>query len=282
MAVQQLLLQKRLLSLMPGLPMLKALWVYRGFVWSSVVREFHAKYRSSLLGAFWSVANPLTMIVIYTVVFGQLMRPQLAGYEKTPFAFSIFLCAGVITWGLFAEMLGRLNSVFLEHGNLIKKASFPRICLPAIVATSALLNFGIVFGLYLAFLALIGHWPGWLLLIVAPLLMLQVLFTLGLGVFLGTLNVFFRDVGQLTSIVLQFWFWLTPIVYVFDSLPAAARAVLQYNPLQPLILAYQTVFLDQRIPEFASLMPLAALTAFLLIMSARFFLSRVGELVDEL
>ena len=267
---------------MPGLPMLKALWAYRNFVWSSVLREFHGKYRESLLGAFWSVANPLTMIVIYTVVFGQLMRPKLAGHEETPFAFSIYLCAGVITWGLFAEMLGRLNNVFLEHGNLIKKSNFPRICLPAIVATSALVNFGIVFSLYLVFLALIGHWPGVALLAVLPLLALQVLFTLGLGIFLGTLNVFFRDVGQLTGIVVQFWFWLTPIVYVFDSLPEAARNVLQHNPLQPLMLAYQTIFLNQRLPDFASLVPLTVLTVFFLLLGARFFLSRVGELVDEL
>lgn len=267
---------------MPGLLMLKALWSYRGFVWSSVLREFHGKYRESLLGGFWSVANPLAMILIYTVVFGQLMRPKLAGYEQTQFAFSIYLCAGVITWGLFAEMLGRLNSVFLDHGNLIKKSSFPRICLPAIVTASALLNFGIVFGLYLAFLALIGHWPGWLLLAVLPLLALQVLFTLGLGVFLGTLNVFFRDVGQLTSIVVQFWFWLTPVVYVFDILPAVARNMLQYNPLQPLMASYQTIFLNQRLPDFSSLVPLALLTVFFLLLGARFFLSRVGELVDEL
>lgn len=262
--------------------MLKALWACRSFVWSSVLREFHGKYRESLLGAFWSVANPLAMIVIYTVVFGQLMRPQLAGHEQTPFAFSIYLCAGVITWGLFAEMLGRLNSVFLEHGNLIKKSNFPRICLPAIVAVSALVNFSIVLTLYLAFLALIGHWPGTVLLAVVPLLALQVLFTLGLGIFLGTLNVFFRDVGQLTGIALQFWFWLTPIVYVFDALPGAARAVLRYNPLQPLMAAYQTIFLDQRLPDFASLLPLAGLTLFFLFLGARFFLSRVGELVDEL
>ena len=267
---------------MPGLPMLKALWAYRSFVWSSVLREFHGKYRESLLGAFWSVANPLTMIVIYTVVFGQLMRPQLAGHEQTPFAFSIYLCAGVITWGLFAEMLGRLNGVFLENGNLIKKSNFPRICLPAIVSVSALVNFGIVFFLYLAFLALIGHWPGWALLAMVPLLVLQVLFTLGLGIFLGTLNVFFRDVGQLTGIVLQFWFWLTPIVYVFDALPAAARNLFQYNPMQPLMAAYQTLFLDQQVPDFVSLAPLTLLAAFFLVFGARFFLSRVGELVDEL
>ena len=131
-------------------------------------------------------------------------------------------------------------------------------------------------------MALIGHWPGWTLLAVLPLLALQVLFTLGLGIFLGTLNVFFRDVGQLTGIVLQFWFWLTPIVYVFESLPEGVRKLLQYNPLQPLIIAYQTIFLNQRLPDFASLVPLVALTVFFLLLGARIFLSRVGELVDEL
>jgi len=267
---------------MPSIVMLRALWGYRGFVWSSVLREFNGKYRESLLGAFWSVANPLAMILIYTVIFGQLMRPTLPGHEQTPFAFSIYLCAGVITWGLFAEMLGRLNNVFLEHGNLIKKANFPRICLPAIVALSALINFSIVFGLYLLFLALIGHWPGWALLALLPLLALQLLFTLGLGVFLGTLNVFFRDVGQLTGVALQFWFWLTPVVYTLPALPERARSILQYNPMQPLMAAYQQLFLGKAWPDFAPLFPLVLLTLAFLLLGARFFLSRVGELVDEL
>ncbi|WP_347485398.1 ABC transporter permease [Vandammella animalimorsus] len=262
--------------------MLRALWAYRSFILSSVKREFHGKYRESLLGAFWSVANPLAMIIIYTVVFGQLMRNTLSGHEQTPFAFSIYLCAGVITWNLFAEMLSRLNNVFLEHGNLIKKANFPRICLPAIVTLSALINFCIVFGLYLAFLALIGHWPGRALLALFPLLALQTLFTLGLGIFLGTLNVFFRDVGQLTSVVLQFWFWLTPIVYTLPALPEKARNLMAFNPMYPLMAAYQQVLLDKTIPSFNALLPLAALTLVFLLLGAGFFLARVGELVDEL
>ena len=210
------------------------------------------------------------------------MRPTLAGHEKTAFAFSIYLCAGVITWNLFSEMLSRLNNVFLEHGNLIKKANFPRICLPAIVTVSALLNFVIVFTLYLLFLTLIGHWPGMPILSMIPLVALQVLFTLGLGVFLGTLNVFFRDVGQFTGIVVQFWFWLTPIVYTFSSLPEGARNAFRFNPMVPLIGAYQTIFLDKAWPDFGSLLPLVVLTGAFLLMGAAFFLSRVGELVDEL
>lgn len=267
---------------MPGLQMLKALWAYRRFVWSSVLRDFNARYRESLLGAFWAVASPLAMIVIYTVIFGQLMRPTLAGHQNTPFAFSIFLCAGVLTWGLFAEMLGGLNGVFLAYGNLIKKANFPRICLPAIVVLSALVNFAIVMTIYLTFLALIGHWPGWSLLALVPLLALQILFALGLGVFLGTLNVFFRDVGQLTGIVLQFWFWLTPIIYTASSLPPAARRVLELNPMAPLMQAYQTIFLERQWPAWGPLLPLLVLTLIFLVLGASFFLRRVGELVDEL
>lgn len=262
--------------------MFRSLLAYRGFVLSSVLREFNGRYRESLFGAFWAVANPLAMILIYTVVFGQLMRPALPGHEKTAFAFSIYLCSGAITWGLFAEMLSRLNSVFLEHGNIIKKANFPRICLPAIVTLSALINFAIILMLYLGFLAIIGHWPGWTLIALLPLLVLQILFTLGLGILLGTMNVFFRDIGQLTGVVLQFWFWLTPIVYTLPALPEDARAVLQYNPMLPLIQAYQAIFLDLRWPDWSALLPFIILTLILLFVGARFFLSRVGELVDEL
>lgn len=261
---------------------IRALWSYRSFVWTSVLREFNAKYRESLLGGFWAVLNPLSMIVIYTVIFGQIMRPTLPGHDDTPFAFSIFLCSGVITWTMFAEMLNRLSNVFLENGNLMKKSSFPRICLPAIVVLSTLLNFAIVFGLYLVFLLLIGHWPGMYLIVFLPLLVLQILFTVGLGVLLGTLNVFFRDVGQLTAVTLQFWFWLTPIVYTLSVVPERVRPWLQLNPLQHLFHSYQVVFLDRSLPDFLSLWPLFFLTVAFLLIGARVFLRLVGEMVDEL
>lgn len=262
--------------------MFRSLWQYRSFIWGSVLREFNGKYRESLFGAFWAVAGPLTMIVIYTIVFAQIMRPTLPGHENTPFAFSIFLCAGVIAWGLFAEILGRMNDVFLENGNLIKKATFPRICLPTIVVLSALINFGILFAIYLLFLVILDHWPGWPIISIIPILLLQLLFTIGLGVGLGTLNVFFRDVGQITGVVLQFWFWLTPIVYTLQALPEGVKSFIEFNPLLPLIRGWQTVFLDRAWPDFTSLFPLVILTLLMLWFGAWIFLGRVGELVDEL
>ncbi|MEI2743254.1 MAG: ABC transporter permease [Candidatus Competibacter sp.] len=262
--------------------MFRSLWQYRGFVWGSVLRDFNSKYRESLFGAFWAIAGPTTMIVIYTVVFSQLMRPTFPGHENTPFAFSIYLCAGVIAWSLFAEILGRMNEVFLENGNLIKKANFPRICLPLIVIISSLINFGLLFGIYLFFLISIGYWPGWTLLSIIPLLALQLLLAMGLGVALGTLNVFFRDVGQITGVVLQFWFWLTPIVYTLQALPEGVQKFIKLNPLLPLIKGWQTVFLDHAWPDFTSFFPLMILALLMLWLGAWLFLGRVGELVDEL
>ncbi|MBS4162552.1 ABC transporter permease, partial [Klebsiella pneumoniae] len=130
------------------------------------------------------------------------------------FAYSIYLCSGVLTWGLFTEMLDKGQSVFINNANLIKKLSFPKICLPIIVTLSAVLNFAIIFSLFLIFIIVTGNFPGWLFLSVIPVLLLQILFAGGLGMILGVMNVFFRDVGQLVGVALQFWFWFTPIVYV--------------------------------------------------------------------
>ena len=94
--------------------MLKALWAYRGFIFGSVRREFQAKYSNSLLGAAWTVINPLAMIVVYTVVFSQIMRAKLPGVDSQ-FAYSIYLCAGVLTWTFFSETVGRAQNVFLAR-----------------------------------------------------------------------------------------------------------------------------------------------------------------------
>src|SRR5690554_3704117 len=137
---------------------LLALWRYRGFILGSVKREFQTKYRNSLLGAAWTIISPLAMIIVYTVIFSQIMRAKLPGID-TVFAYSIYLCAGVLTWGLFAEITGRAQNIFIENANLIKKLNFPRLCLPISIVLNALLNFSIIAGLFTIFLLLSGNFP---------------------------------------------------------------------------------------------------------------------------
>jgi len=260
---------------------LKSLWSYRGFILGSVKREFQSKYSNSILGAAWNVINPLAMILIYTVIFSQVMRARLPGVDST-FAYSIYLCAGILTWGLFAEITARAQNMFLEHANLIKKLSFPRLCLPVTVVVSAVLNFAIVFGLFTLFLLVSGNFPGLAFVALLPLFLIQIMFAIGLGISLGVLNVFFRDVGQFFSIVLQFWFWLTPIVYSIDILPESVRPIMDLNPMASLIAAYQGILVTGQWPQWHTLWPTTVLALFLCALGFRLFRKHAGEIVDEL
>jgi lipopolysaccharide transport system permease protein len=221
------------------------------------------------------------MIVVYTVIFAQVMQAKLPGVASS-FGYSIYLCAGVLTWGLFAEIVGRGQNIFLDNANLLKKLSFPRICLPIIMALSATLNFAIIFILFTLFLVLSGNFPGWAFLAVFPVLVLQVIFAMGLGVTLGVLNVFFRDVGQFFGILLQFWFWFTPIVYPLNVVHEGIRSVISLNPMTPVITAYQGILVRGLWPDWSTLVPTGFLGLLLCVLGMLLFRKRAGEMVDEL
>jgi len=261
--------------------LLRAVLAYRGFILGSVQREFQIKYRNSLLGAAWAILNPLAMIVVYTVIFAQIMHSRLPGASST-FAYSIYLCAGVLSWGLFAEIAGRAQTMFLENAGLIKKISFPRICLPIIVVLNACVNFSIIFGLFTLFLVVSGNFPGLPYMALFPVLALLVLFAIGLGIVVGILNVFFRDVGQFFGILLQFWFWFTPVVYPVTVLPETVRGLLHWNPMAAVIGACQQVLVRGEWPNWPSLLPAAILALLLCALGLHLFRRRAGEMVDEL
>ncbi|XGA69682.1 ABC transporter permease [Duganella sp. BuS-21] len=261
--------------------MLRGLWRYRGFVLGSVQREFQAKYRNTMLGAAWTVLSPLAMILVYTLIFSQVMQSRLPG-DTSEYGYSVYLCAGILTWGLFAEITSRAQNMFLEQANLIKKISFPRICLPVIVVLNALLNFGIIFGLFTIFLVASGQFPGAVFLLLLPVLLLQILLAIGLGMVLGVLNVFFRDVGQFFQIFIQFWFWLTPIVYPASILPANVRGMLDWNPMAAVIQSYQAILVSGQAPHWEKLLPAAVLAVLLCALGVHLFRRRAGEMVDEL
>jgi lipopolysaccharide transport system permease protein len=261
--------------------LLRALWAYRGFILGSVRREFQSRYQNSVLGAAWTVLNPLAMIIVYTAIFSQVMRARLPGVEGS-FAYSIYLCAGVLTWQLFSEITSRAQNVFIENANLLKKLSFPRISLPVTVIANALVNFGIVFGLFTAFLLGSGTFPGLPFVAIVPVVAVLVTFAIGLGIALGILNVFFRVVGLFFTIALQFWFWFTPIVYPRTIVPEAIQKWLWINPMTAVVAAMQDILVYARWPDWASLAPVLVVSLLLCAWGWRLFRRHSGELVDEL
>lgn len=226
-----------------------ALWRYRGFVFSMVQRELRQRYAQSFLGSLWNVIHPLTLILVYTLVFSQVMRSRLPG-NALRFGYSIYLCSGLLPWTLFATSLDRGAGVFVEQANLIKKVNFPRVTLPLIVQLSAFADFAIIFAIYSLFLIAIGWFPGWSILAMLPLLCIQQALSAAIGLLLGCLNVYIRDTKQIVGIVLQFWFWFTPIVYASSALPERAVRVLRWNPVWPVFNAYHELFLNRALPRF--------------------------------
>jgi len=221
------------------------------------------------------------MIVVYTVIFSQVMHSRMPGVTNS-FGYSIYLCSGILTWGLFAEVVGRGQNVFLEYANLLKKISFPRLCLPVTIICNALLNFSIVFSLFTLFLLVSGNFPGLSYFYLIPVLLVLMVFAIGLGITLGVLNVFFRDVGQFFGIALQFWFWLTPIIYPADILPAKAQQYLSYNPMYGVITAAQNILVKSESPQLHQLIPTLFIGIILCVIGLKLFRKHSGEMVDEL
>ncbi|HHH9824329.1 TPA: ABC transporter permease [Enterobacter asburiae] len=260
---------------------LTLIWEYRGFILGNIKREFQSKYRNSLLGITWSILNPLSMIVVYTVIFSQVMRAKLPGVDSH-YAYSIYICSGILTWGLFSDIVLRAQNVFLDNANLIKKINFPKICLPVTVIGSALVNFAIIFSLFTIFLLISGDFPGFVFLALIPVLIIMMILATGLGIIVGVLNVFFRDVGQFCGIVLQFWFWLTPIIYPFSILPESIRPLMKFNPMLSLVDACQKILVNSQLPYWEGLSYPLVLGIVLCALGLYLFRQRIGEMVDEL
>lgn len=260
--------------------MLTALLRYKGFIIGSVKRDFQLRYNRSMLGFLWLLVQPLSMIAIYTLVFSQVMKSKLPGQNN--YSYSIYLCSGTIAWSFFVEVITRGQNMFIDNANMLKKINFPRLCIPVIVTFSSAINFSIIFGIFLCVLLVLGELPGIVMLSVVPIVVLQLLFSILLGLVLGILNVFFRDVGQVMGIVLQVWFWATPIVYPLAIIPDWARQYSILNPMTAIITSYQQIIVQHKSPEWLNLWPIITAILVLSTLVKYLFKKYSNDMVDEL
>lgn len=233
--------------------LVRAVWNYRYFILSSVKNDLKSRVVRSRLGAAWMILQPLAQVAIYSLVLSRVMGAKLPG-TTNQYAYPIYLMSGMLAWSLFTEVITRSLTLFVDNGNLMKKIFFPRATLPFIAVGAALVSNLLLFVATIAIFALIGHFPTWSLLWLPLLMLVNVAFSLGLGLLLGVLNVFVRDIAQVMTVVLQLWFWVTPIVYMPSILPQGFGKIIAYNPMYYVISSFQSVLLYGRTPE---LVPLA-------------------------
>lgn len=245
--------------------LLRPLFEFRHFIFGSVKREIQLQCNGSLFGIIWILLNPLSLTLVYALIFNNLMGARLINHTEK-FSYSIYLCAGLLPWNYFASVLTRTVNVFVDNANWLKKCVLPMLCLPLIILLTETVNFLMALFVFSLFLLSIGHFPGFNMLAIIPLLIVQQMFAMGLGIFLACFHVFFRDVGKSIGIILQFWFWLTPIVYVSNILPEFTRHLLTaINPMLPIVNSYQQIMLDGQLPDLYWLVELIpALCVFML------------------
>ena len=193
-----------------------------------IIRNIKARYKSSTLGILWSLLNPLGLMLVFTVVFSVLSG------DNSPRQFPVFVLVGIIPWTFFSGSLMSGSNAIINNSGLIKKVYFPRELLPMATLFSELINFLFGFLVLILFLYLFGLGLTWHALWLIPILLTQLIFSLGLSFFLSAIATFYRDVTMILDVVLQAWFFLTPIFYSFETLFGENSTLLgiTFNPTQ--------------------------------------------------
>lgn len=260
---------------------IESAWRFRYFISSSIRTELRIKFVRSRLGGLWMILNPLAQVLIFAFILSAVLSAKLPGIDNR-YAYAIYLMSGTLGWSLFSEIVTRCLTMFIDNGNILKKLAFPKIALPLIVAGSALVNNILLLVAVLFIFGVLGHYPGVAMICLPVLMAITVALALGVGLILGVLNVFMRDIGQVVPVMLQFIYWFTPIVYMANIIPEKYRSWLFVNPLIPLIVSFQDVLLYNRMPDWASLAGPAGIAVAMLVFSLVLFRKASPEMVDQL
>lgn len=261
--------------------MLTGAWRYRHFIGSSIVAEFRQRFARSRVGAGWLILQPLVQCAIYAVVLSEVIAARI-GEIKGSYSYAVYLLAGMLCWSLFAEVFQRSIGIFVDNGHLMKKVSFPRICLPLIVMGSAAFNNLMLLAATLVLLVVVDHPITLSILQLALLAPLTMALALGTGMFFGIINTFARDTAQVSGVVLQLLFWATPIVYPASIVPPAVRGMLEVNPVYPLVVAYQDALAFNRFSNPGALVGLALLSAIFIVGALLLYRRAAADIADAL
>ncbi len=263
------------------LGMLRAIWAYRFFILSSIKNDLRSRFVRSRLGALWMIIHPLAQVLIFALILSEVLSAKLPGVDNK-YAYSLYLMAGTLAWSLFSETINKCVGLFVDNANMLKKMAFPRICLPLIAAGTMLVNNILLLLAIFGVFAVLGHVPGAEAIWLPALILVTLLFALAIGMILGVLNVFMRDIGQIVPVVLQALFWMTPVVYMLTILPESYRRVFSYNPLYPLVTSYQNVLVFNKPPLFHELANLVIASVVMLLAGLIMFRRASPEMVDVL
>lgn len=229
------------------------LWKFRELLKSLVVNELRLRYRRSVLGFLWSMLNPLLMMAVLTFVFSTVMRFDREDYWA-------LLFAGLLPWIFFSQSIALSLMSIVGKGSLLKKVYIPKAIIPLAAVLSCLVNFLLSFGPLLLIMVVMGRELNESLLFLPVATLFLAAFAAGFSFLFSCLNVFFRDFTHMTDVLLQAWFYASPVIYTVDMVPAGYREAFTWNPVYYLLECFRRPILDGAFPS-GEVIGLAALSA---------------------
>jgi lipopolysaccharide transport system permease protein len=245
---------------------LPLVWRYRDLLGTLVKRDVMVLYRQAALGAAWAVIQPVFAIAIFTFIFGRLAKLPTGGAPYPVFAF-----AAVLPWNYFAECVRRGGLGLVTEAELIRKVYFPRILLPLASAIAPLVDLAIGFLVLLVVMLIYGVAPSWRLLALVPFTLVAGLLGLSVSMWLGPINVRFRDVKHTLPFMLQIWMYASPVVYAFTMIPERWRWLYALNPMVGVIEGFRWAVLGRGRPDLSAMAIGAGIFAVLLVGGLVFF-----------
>ncbi len=254
---------------------LRTLARYRELMITLTIYDVRARYKQSVLGAGWAIAQPIVTMVVFTMVFSGFARIQTGGIPYPIFSFS-----ALVFWTFFATSLGKATQSLVANASLIRKIYFPREIFPIVVILGSLFDCAVAFVILLAMMLWFHVVPTLHIFWVVPLLLLQILFLLAVSLTTSMLHAKFRDVGNAIGLMIQMWMFISPVAYPVSLVPAQYRALYMLNPMAALIQAYRDVLIMGVPPESRDMSVAAGVILVLLLASYRFFLHQETTIVD--
>lgn len=235
------------------------LWRNRSLITAMVERDLEGRYKGSFGDRFWSLAQPLLLMLAYWFVFGIVLQTRFDNKSDSSTYVLFFLC-GMLPWLAFSEALGRAPNVILEHRNFVKKLVFPVEILPVNLVFSGVVSSGLALIVYLFFLMATRERIPPEALWIPVLLIPQLMLTLGMCWGWAAIGLFARDLSQVNGFLLTLIFFLTPICYPTEKLPPAAVAILQKSPIYKLVGEYRLLFISEKAPDWPVMAQLLAMS----------------------
>jgi lipopolysaccharide transport system permease protein len=245
---------------------LDAAWRYRELLIVLILRDIQILYKQAAIGVAWAIVQPVFAVVIFSVIFGHFVRMPSDGIPYPVFAF-----AAVLPWTYFAEAVRRGGTGLVADSELVRKVYFPRLIIPLARVIAPLLDFVIAFMVLLGAMIWFGVMPSWRLLAVPPLLAIAAMLALAIVLWLGPINVRFRDVQHTLPFMLQIWMYATPIVYPLSIVPAGWKWLYNLNPMVGVIEGFRWAVFGKGDPNVVAIGLSLSIIAVMLIGGLIFF-----------